>query len=432
MEHDHLDAEILERLLALDRTEEQNRSLLHQIAVCRECRAVGGWLLDLHRSGALPRRFGVVEIALARSRAAAPALWQKLERFPQEKRLALVRATRRFASWGLGELLCGKSLETVPADAAQAAELAELAVSVADAVEEEGGPAEDRWIYQLRALAWAHLANAQRVGGGLPAAERAFDMADSWWKAGAESIGDVLGYEPILLNLKASLRIAQRRFDEALGLLDEVAEIYRSGDAERRDSHLAGRALVQKSHALIEMGETERAIAALREAETLIEPEREPRLLFCLRHDLAYCLATAGRYMEADILLPDLWTVVQAHGSHLDAVRVRWVEARIVGGLGDGERARQMLLTVQQELLAAGIAYDAALATLELAVLALEADHTSQVKTLAAGLAPIFAAQGVTCETLATLELFREAVRQETITADLARRWLEELRRAAK
>lgn len=42
MEHDHLTRETLERLLDLDRTEDENRQLLHLIAVCPECRKAGG------------------------------------------------------------------------------------------------------------------------------------------------------------------------------------------------------------------------------------------------------------------------------------------------------------------------------------------------------------------------------------------------------
>src|SRR5437868_6386038 len=162
MEHEHLDAAALEHLLALDRTEIQNRSLLHQIAVCPQCRAVGGWLLDLHRSGALRLQFGVVDVALARSRAEAPVLWERLERHPPERRLALVRATRSFASWGLAELLSRESERIAPEDARHAVELAELAVAVAESVEDDE-PAEAHWTYQLRALAWSYLGNARRV-----------------------------------------------------------------------------------------------------------------------------------------------------------------------------------------------------------------------------------------------------------------------------
>jgi len=42
MEHKHLDAATLERLLAMDRTAEQNESLFHLLAVCPQCREMGG------------------------------------------------------------------------------------------------------------------------------------------------------------------------------------------------------------------------------------------------------------------------------------------------------------------------------------------------------------------------------------------------------
>jgi hypothetical protein len=71
MEHEHLDDAALERLIALDRNEDQNRELFHLLAVCPRCQEAGGWLLDLHRKGALPTRFGPVDAALAHSRAVA-------------------------------------------------------------------------------------------------------------------------------------------------------------------------------------------------------------------------------------------------------------------------------------------------------------------------------------------------------------------------
>lgn len=184
MEHEHLDDESLEHLLALDRTEVQNRSLLHQIAVCPQCRKVGGWLLDLYRSGALRPLFGVADVALARSRAEATALWERLERLSQERRLGLARSTHTFASWGLAELLGRMSLEAASDNAGRAVELAELAVAVAESVEDDE-PAESRWTYQLRALAWGTLANARRAAGDLPGGEQAVEMSDSWWVAGA-------------------------------------------------------------------------------------------------------------------------------------------------------------------------------------------------------------------------------------------------------
>src|SRR4051794_12116348 len=105
MEHKHLDAAALERLLAVDRSAEQNEQLFYLLAACPVCREAGGWLLELHQTHALPPVFGLIDAALARSRAEAPQLLNKLTALDSEERLARLHADPRFASWGLCELL---------------------------------------------------------------------------------------------------------------------------------------------------------------------------------------------------------------------------------------------------------------------------------------------------------------------------------------
>jgi hypothetical protein len=178
------------------------------------------------------------------------------------------------------------------------------------------------------------------------------------------------------------------------------------------------------------MGETERAIATLREAEALVDPEREPRLLCCLRHNLVDNLSKAGRFAEAHPLLDGLRELVQAHGSRLDQMRVRWVEARTVTGLGDRVRGRQALAAVRQELLAEPIVYDAALVTLEMVVLDLEDGRTAEVKELASEIAEVFAAQQVHREALAALLTLQRAAAVEAATVSLVREVAAVLERA--
>ena len=74
------------------------------------------------------------------------------------------------------------------------------------------------------------------------------------------------------------------------------------------------------------------------------------------------------------------------------------------------------LTQVREEFLSRSIAYDAALATLELAVLYLEEGKTTEVKALAREMAPLFQAQRVERETLAARKLFRDAAEQEEFT----------------
>ena len=117
MEHEHLEEEDLDLLLAVEAGEAWLRSLLHELAVCPECYRVGGYVLDLYQAGHLKIPFGPIDLALARSRAEAPGLWQELEGRALADQRSLVQGDRRFASWGLCELLCLESEKVAAADA---------------------------------------------------------------------------------------------------------------------------------------------------------------------------------------------------------------------------------------------------------------------------------------------------------------------------
>ena len=427
MEHKHLDAATLERLLAMDRTLEQNEHLFHTLAICPQCRAIGGWLLELHQANALPPLFGPIDAALARSRAEAPGLLQELLPLDPEERLARLHLDRRFVSWGLCELLARRSCQTAPEQTSEAIHLADLAVHVAERIS-DADLFEEPWVYQLRALAWAALGNALRAQGHLSRAEQSFDMADSWWEAGTKDTEDALGYQPVLLDLKASLRMAQRRYPEAVELLADAVEHFLEG--EHRDPHLAGRSLVLKAGVLLDMCDTEPALQALKKANGLIDPEREPRLLLCLHHNLVYHLSEIGNHQEAADLLPELKALAAAHGSPLDRLRLDWIEGRIATGLGHHDHARALLAGVRQTFLADGNVYEAALATLDLVIPHLKEGNTAEVRHLAEEMVTVFHEHDVTREALAALLLFQEAARRETATVQLARDVAASLSRA--
>jgi tetratricopeptide (TPR) repeat protein len=253
-------------------------------------------------------------------------------------------------------------------------------------------------------------------------------MADSWWEAGSQGTEDALGYEAILVDLKASLRLAQRRFPAAFKLLDDAVELFLHG--EHRDPHRAGRSLVLKAGAHIEQGDTRAAIQALKKANGLIDPDREPRLLLCLRHNLVDCLSKADRCKEAAVLLPDLKALAETHGREQDRRRLDWVEGRIAAGLGDHEQARRLLTQVRQTFVDEGNAFDAALAALDLSISHLQEGKTAEVRELADEMVTVFSALEVAREPMAALLLFQEAAHRETATADLARKVAATLTRA--
>jgi hypothetical protein len=77
---------------------------------------------------------------------------------------------------------------------------------------------------------------------------------------------------------------------------------------------------------------------------------------------------------------------------------------------------------VRREFVARELAYDCALASLELAVLLLDYGRTAEVPGLATEMLWIFRAQGVHREALAALRLFCDAAMEKRVTANLARR----------
>lgn len=368
IEHKHLTREMLERYFSTTPAADVGCMLLHLLAVCPECRKAGGMILAAYEAGVIGPEFSSVDVALFASRTAAGSLWEPLQALPFKEALRLIQTREEYLSWGLAELLAKESMKAGFENASSAVDLASLAVEVATRLS-VGQPCEEEWLFELRAYVFARLASAYRISGNIWEAEMAQTIADEWWNEGAESMGDVLGYEPVILSLKASLRKDQRRFDEALALIDEVIGIYLDGEAETRDLHMAGRAFVTKAKILEETGNLEGALAWLCEASTLIDPEREPRLQLCVQHNLVDYLAHLGRPREARALLPTVWKLSREVGNELDMVRLTWTEGLILAALGEKGRAAALLLAVRGEFVSRAMSYDAALVSLNLAFL---------------------------------------------------------------
>lgn len=258
----------------------------------------------------------------------AQGLMAELKPYRFEDQYHLVRIHRRFVTRGLCELLCKESVRLTSIDVERAVQAAELAVLVSDLLKEEAGHAQE--LYQLRGYAWSHDGNARRVKGDLRNADESFSISDAWWEAGSSKVEEPSGYEPMILEHKASMRLAQRRFTDAFEALDRLVRIHTDGSSSwHRDDHLAGRALIKKALGLAEMGENEQAIQLLHEAEGLIEPGRDPRLHLCLRHNLLSNLTSIEEYREATRLLPQVSALCRELGNPLDLLRLRWTEGRI-------------------------------------------------------------------------------------------------------
>ena len=349
-------------------------------------------------------------------RQQARVLWQRMQRRSFSERRAQVEGDPEFRSWALCELVCKESVRAAADSADRARELAELALIIAELV-----PGEASWRMRLQGYAWAHLGNARRVGGDLPGAEEAFSHGAKLWEAGAAGDPGLLD-EAQMLSLEASLRTNQGRLQEAAKLVDRALQ--------SASPTLRPNLLISKARALEWSGAYEQALETLAEAAPLIFQQEETRSLWMIRLNSAWNLTHLARYEEAAALLPEIRTLTARLENDLDSLRSRWLEGRISAGLGKTGEALAALSSVRAELAERSIAYDAALASLELATLYLEQRRNREVRELARQMAPIFRAQGVHREALAALRLFCEAAEKDAATVELAQRVVEYLYRA--
>lgn len=350
-------------------------------------------------------------------REAARALWNSLKPLSRGDQLAALPSAPAGSHWALCELLCVESQRLCGEDPSKAGAFCELALAAA-----ELAVGDDAWRANLKGLAFAHLGNVLRARGDLQAAERAFDSADEFSERGGSGENGLLE-EGLIPALKASLRRAQRRFDEAAVLLDQASCLAASAAFRIQ-------VLVSKAKLLEEVGQLEEAAAILFGVKDAAPVDLEPKLLFHIWHNLADTLSKLGRFEEAATFLPEARRHCRQGGGELNRIRLSWTEARIVAGRGAAEEGMALLSRVRGEFAAREMAYDAALVSLELAVFYAEEGRLDQVKTLARHMAPIFQAQEVHREAVAALTLFRQAAERERVTGEFARDVLLYLRLA--
>lgn len=349
------------------------------------------------------------------ARQQARSLWEGLKRRDPEQRRLLVEKVAKLRNWALSELLCEESIKAAGDSADRALDLATLALRVAELI-----PGDEAWRQRVQGYAWAHVGNARRVKGDLPSADAAFGRFQKLWSAGA--IGDPgLLNEARVLGLEAALRRFQTRFAEARDLLDRALAV----DKGYETKYL----LLTQAKLLEEMDDFSGAVAALQKAAPIVESEGDTRFLLLLRHNLAVSLCSLGRYGQAGELLPEIEALAAKVGNGLDELRLHWLKGRLSAGLGQRDEAAKIFFSVREGLLSRGITYDAALVSLELAIVYLEGGRLEEVKNLAHQMASVFQSQGIHREALAALMIFRDAAEHKTLTSELAHSLIQYFRR---
>ncbi|MFY9823481.1 MAG: tetratricopeptide repeat protein [Thermoanaerobaculia bacterium] len=369
----------------------------------------------------IARTLADCEAALEHERAEAPGLFLELLDQPEDQRDSLLGGgTTRFHTWGVFELLVDRSLEVTIQDSVHGETLGRLALRLSGHLDAARYGAER--IADLQVRAWAYIGNSLRTRFDFTAAEEAFQTARSILKQGT---GDSLE-RAILLDLRASLRRSQRQFEEALRLLERAVTIFLAAG----ERHRAGRSLVKMSTVHHHAGDPAAGIPLLHQALELIDPEREPRLLLCARHNLIDYYTEIGRFVEAQKLYREARPLYRSFNEPWVQNRRSWVRGKIARGLGQLQQAETRFLAARDGFVKEGVPYDTALVSLELALLYAEQGRTEELKRLAADMVPIFTSRHIHRETLAALTFLRQAMEAEQASLDVVVRVADFLRKA--
>jgi len=422
----HPQREVVRRFVTGDITETEAKQIDLHLSVCAECRdfadevhvqlasrQLDSWFYDGYDEAfdrAAERTVERLSSLIEDPRGAENLLAELLlDKAPERRRQ--IADDERFQSLKLCQLLQTQCRDVWDSDPAVALEVADLAVEVSRHL----GTARygSNIVEDVRARAWSYLGNAFRINSDLWSAEKALRQA---WRHHAQA-GEELFTESELLMFTASLRLDQRRCEEAIQLSDRAIAIYREG----QDHQLEGAALLLKGLILDDSGRSEEAIPVLRAALSRVDIDADPRLAFAGNHNLTRCIAKSGSPEQAQRRI-DRDRSFQWQPGQMDLARVLWVKGCIASSLGRFVEAVKALREVADVFLSFGLGAEVFLVSLDLGhVYALNGQY-SRVKEVLGELVPLGEALGLKQEAFMAKVLY-EAAQQRCSSFVPKSRW---------
>jgi len=345
---------------------------------------------------------------------AAPAemLWAELSAMPPEEQIRRMGNDRRFASPELIRQLIDGSRAVRFENPEKILHLAHLACLAAElcSVDETGSPER---LADLRSQGWRQYANALRVRGKRRESEAAFARAQRYCEEGT-------GDPPVRAKLFAqmvSLRIFQRRFDDAVRLADEAGRIYK----EIGQTNAFASAMVQKAVAELYAGDPEAAVRTLNRAIPRIDPAEDPHLLLAACHNLVRCYIDLGRPEQALSLYFEARDLYREFQDSLILLRAGWQEGQLLRDLGHLHAAETALLHAREGFIEQGQLGETALVSLDLASVYVNLGDMEKLAEVVATTVPICRTLGVDREAIASLLQLQQVAKHERQAFDLIR-----------
>jgi tetratricopeptide (TPR) repeat protein len=406
--HD-LAEEVLARFLAGEATDDEKARVMQHLV--RSCQVCMRYLAESEPppevdpfSGKRGRVF-----QLAPDSPQGPECWparilpllEELDRLPPKRRGMKGRNLPRFTSVEVALALCDRAYDARFRDHEAMLEDAELAVEVAGA----GGTAKTApppVVADVQARAWSELGNALRVHGKLREAEKAFATAAEHLAEGSGEPGPRALYCMRL----SSLRYFRRQFPQAILLLNEVVALHRSlGQSDGEAKALMKLAIVH-----VITGEPSAARPLLRRVLDLVGKLYDRSMRRAASHNLIRCYLDLGEAENAYTLWVKARSLFIVSADQLAEVRREWQAGEISLALGHYGAAEAYLERTREQFVDLGLAYEAAVVSLDLAEVYLHQEKLPHLLHVVLESIPIFQALGVTRDLLGALLKIHEVV----------------------
>ena len=341
----------------------------------------------------------------------AEGLWEEIRQLPFEQQKMHV-ACYLFRTTALFDYLRQQSRLEGRNDRQLGVRLAELALI---SVECCGEAWTDR-IYDRRAEGLASLGRARRVAYDFLRADGEFEAAWAVWGMPRDNPDSRIAAK-IYLH-QGTLRMFQRRYDEALKLIEEALSLFEeAGDTQRQIQALSQRGAI---HGYMEkIGES---IRDFEMALALTDRDEAPYLAFTIYKNLANAHGRAGTYDLASenlALSLDYWP---EEDYPLEKAKLMWLKGCIKEGVGRLDEAESLYREARSAYIEAGEDSSTALLGLHIAALCSEKGRHACVIDLLSEAVPALESLRFHDETLAALALLSQAVSAGEVSSSLLRR----------
>ena len=302
-------------------------------------------------------------------------------------------------------------------DARHAAQIGRLAWRIAEALRQ--APGLGLVVPETQCEALANLGNLERVRGRYRRAEVLLARAAALLAEGSGSAGQLA----LVLRYRASLRGAQQAFGEAVALLVDAECLYqRIGD---KGNVAKVRVMLGLTH--LYANEPKRALEVMGSLRELLCDSVEPELIFLNLHNMHLCFEALGKPLLALELMEQADIYYRKFVTPQQAPRIWGFRGRLLCSLGSLAEAAVYLEHSRRAFLERKLPYDAAIASLDLALVYARQRKPHLVYQLASETKSLFTAREVPREASAILLVFAKAAEHWQANADCIEGLLRDL-----